>query len=67
MLRVFNDVVFPDFNEGDIEVTKYSELARVLSRSPELSRAKGVDNDPECIPVAEARVKAMAEKLPFSP
>ena len=38
----FNDVVFPDFNKGDIEISKYSELVRVLSQSSNLRRVEGV-------------------------
>lgn len=63
VLRVFNDVVFPDFNEGDVEVTKYSELARVLGRSSDLSLGKVVGGVESWVGVPEGAVDFKADMV----
>ena len=34
--RSFNDIVFPDFKEFNIQISKYSDLVRILSERPDL-------------------------------
>lgn len=41
VIRSFNDIVFPQFNKGDIKASKYSELVRILSNSSNLTLRKG--------------------------
>ena len=40
VVRSFNNIVFPKFNQGDIEITKYSQLVSILCNSFDLRRFK---------------------------
>jgi len=39
--RTFANLVFPNFNEGDIQIAQYSDLVRILFQSSDLRRFKG--------------------------
>jgi len=56
ILRCFNDVVFPNFNNGDIECFQYSELIRILLHSSNLRRFETVAGVESWVGVPEGAI-----------